>query len=53
MSLVLRVAVKVDRADKRVSDDRVADEWVANVLEKCHGHERFHGYGYGRAILWP
>ena len=34
--LVLRGTVKGHRADKRVSDDRVADEWVANVLEKCH-----------------
>ena len=51
--LVLRGAVNGHRWEEGVSDDRVADEWVANVLEKCGGHERLHGYGYGRAMPWP
>ena len=51
--MVLRRAVKGHRSEERVSDDRVADEWGATVLEKCHGHKRFHDYGYGRAMRGP
>ena len=36
--LVLRSTVKGHRSEERVSDDRVADEWVTNVLGNCHGH---------------
>ena len=38
LSLVLRGTLQGHRADKRVSDDRVADERVTNVLGNCHGH---------------
>ena len=47
----LRGAVKGHRSEGRVSDDRVADECVGNVPKKCHGHDHFHGYSYGRAVL--
>ena len=53
LSLVLGRVVKGHRSEGRVSDDQVSDDWVANVLGKCHGHDRFHGYSYGRAMLWP
>ena len=31
----------------------ICNDWVANVLGICHGRDRFHDYGYGRAMHWP